>query len=321
MTTELSFIEDTLFPHFRKLTINDLLAYSDFYSRHLAPYADISPANLYSWLDIDGTLEISGIDGGLILKYANPFAHNSTSFLVLKPQIATDDLQRLVEYQRDNKYNLGLREQPIATVSSIIHDFPQNGFTVVPNRDSWEYILDVKAHAELIGREYDSRKRGIQWFEHEHSHEKIDLEYFSHPNDELKNRLYEAISLWQLTAKESETFDDTNREFEALVYAIGTLDTFNRHCIVLTLDSRIFGFGIFAIFDDTAIAGHLKVDYSLRRVFDYATYRLALVLNDLGIPYLNVEQDLGISNLRKHKQLMRPIRMLEKVDVIPLSDS
>jgi hypothetical protein len=63
---------------------------------------------------------------------------------------------------------------------------------------------------------------------------------------------------------------------------------------------------------NTAGGNFLKVDYSVRNIFRYTVYQLAIKLRQDGIKEINIEQDLGIEGLRSFKKHLSPLRMLEK---------
>ena len=54
------------FPEFRRFTADDAGWYGEYYlANGLNPFADIGPANLLAWLDMEDDLAISAIDDAL----------------------------------------------------------------------------------------------------------------------------------------------------------------------------------------------------------------------------------------------------------------
>lgn len=304
------FVNDAPFPIFRNFTAEDYVDYMAVYTATNAPYADISPANLLVWLNIDGTLRISRLDDSLVLRYSNPFDDGEENFILLEKAPGYEHFKKIFALARDEGVTASMRELPYATLPFL----PASEFTVTPNRDSFEYILDTGLHTGLAGKSFSIQRRRMGYFKRVHEDDDIDVMFYDHIGDEQKKLMLDLISQWKIVANEDNLSSD-NREFEALTYAIHTADILNRDLMLICINGKPAAFSLFSIYGDTAIVGHIKVDYEIQYAFDFATYSLACELSGRGIPYMNFEQDLGIPGLREHKLRLRPVRMLEKSDV------
>lgn len=304
------FLNDALFPKFRKFNSEDYSAYTIVYEKLFAPHADISPANLLEWLDIDNSLEVSRLDNAIVLRYNNPFEHNDTNYLILEPSISKHHIQKIYELGSTANTVL-IREQPKLFVEHIEHD---TDVLMTPNRASYEYILDAKQHATLQGTDFYRQRYEVNAFERKYPKDTLSLRIVETPSEKDKNLLRNLLSLWPLTANIANSLKN-NREREAIERAINSLNSLNRPVAILSLDDQPIAFALYAVYGDTAIVGHVKVNYQLPFIFNYMVHRLAKHFADESVRYINFEQDLGIDGLREHKTRLRPVKMLEKVDI------
>jgi hypothetical protein len=304
----LDFLNDAYFPNFKRFTSSDFEAYELFYKSTFAPYGDISPTNLLVWLDIDGTLEIARLDDAIVLKYSNPFENLAQNYVLLEPIASYEHIEAIFSLAK-NRDLIHMNEQPASPFMHLMND---QRLIIEPNRDSYEYILSTAQHTYLEGKAFSRQRRRVAFFEREHEDNDITIEYLDKPDEIIKSQLLDKVSSWQLNSKNDD--DDLNREFEALMFAIQSLEN-KRECLIIRINGEIASFTIHTIFDDNAIIGHLKVDYDIQYMFDYTTHHLAKELFKRGIAFMNFEQDLGIPGLRDHKMRLRPVKMLEKINI------
>ncbi len=306
------FLNDAIFPQFRKFISDDYLPYQKIYETYYAPLADLSPANVYEWLDINQTLEVARLDDAIVFRYTNPFELNDTNYILLEPIVTKEHILQIYEYA-DAGVQCIMREQPRSLIKNLEAD---PTFLITPNRSSYEYILDTQQHTAVDGVEFSHIRYEVHAFERLHSLHSMKFEIKERVSDGDKALLLELLDRWPLTANPDNSLKD-NREKEAIHKAIESLNYLPRSVALLSIDDQPAAFILFAIYNDTAIVGHVKVDYELPYIFDYVLHRFANEMNTRSISFINFEQDLGIEGLRAHKLRLRPVKLLEKVDIIP----
>ena len=67
--------------------------------------------------------------------------------------------------------------------------------------------------------------------------------------------------------------------------------------------------------DEYAIRHFMKADTSYKGIYSYIVSESAKILLESGKKYLNIEQDLGLANLRQAKKSYRPVQFLKKYTV------
>jgi hypothetical protein len=91
------------------------------------------------------------------------------------------------------------------------------------------------------------------------------------------------------------------------------------HNVALRLDGQLAGIVLYQISHDRQylIGNHMKGRRDLPRITQFLEHAAAGEAHRKGIPFLNVEMDLGIAGLREHKQAMDPVRMIRKYRLTP----
>jgi hypothetical protein len=187
-------------------------------------------------------------------------------------------------------------------------------YNLIEDRGNWDYILDNEAFSRLEGKRYRRQREIFNKLERSYPQQIKLIEYNI---SKLRCQL-ELMRFYKQWAS-NITFDNDKRGVEA--YSIqkrfGYSSKIRLGCLVLYLANKIEGFLIYSLppQKDYAIANHLKCNYEIDGLFDFIMYGLAKKLYLNGIRYLNIEQDLDKTGLRKHKGLLRPQRFLKKYKV------
>ena len=141
------FLDDAVFPSFRKFTKTDIEPYKKLYAANYIPYADISPANLIVWFDVNHTLEISRLDDAIILRYDNPFDNYEKNYILLEHDISEEHVRSIYALP-GTAHTTRIKEQPANLTQSLTTN---SRILLTDNVDSYEYILDNQLLAELSG--------------------------------------------------------------------------------------------------------------------------------------------------------------------------
>jgi hypothetical protein len=88
------------------------------------------------------------------------------------------------------------------------------------------------------------------------------------------------------------------------------------HACAVYESGKMIGFASDEIIsEDYALSHFLKAIVSYRGLYQYLWYATALHLEKRGVKYFNIEQDLGIPELRRSKQLWDPEHFLKKYTI------
>ena len=303
-----------LFPLFRPFTIDDIDWYKKFYSKSkLNPYVDIHYTNLLTWLNINKNLQISRINRTtLVFKYINPLNKNQINIIPLSKSLTDKYVEEIFSYISKNSLEATVQEVP----SIICTKLDNKKWEINSYRDGFEYILDLEEHVTLRGSKFEKQRNVISRFNRDNILNKIDIEYHDSIDDTIIKIFSDYISRNELNHHKNTK--DNIFEAKVIKKNLDLAKLLNKKVLTISSNGRNIAIAMFCFLDDkTAAFNHLKVDYSINYIFDYAIHQLSLFLFKQGIKEMNIEQDLGIEAMRFHKEKLRPSRFLEKVTIRP----
>jgi hypothetical protein len=308
----LDFINNAIFPIFRRFTADDHLPYRNIYENHYIPYASLSLPYLLTWQDIDHTLEISRLDDCIVLRYNNPYHDNQRNYLLVEPSVSEEHVRKIYELENYPNDTI-IKEEPSTLVTQLKES---DRLTIANDRDTFEYLYDVSQQATL-DTPRDRHKR-YQKLYFERTYPAITIRYIEYPTAEDEQLMYDLSHRWRITVHTPNTPEASEHHPErpSLNFSIQSLEAVTeRSALMVFVDGEPVSFVIFSVHDNTAVASHMKVNYEFKYIFDYTFYRLVNELKTRNVTYINLEEDLGIAGLRHHKSLLHPLTMLEKVNI------
>jgi len=302
------------FPNFRLFTINDITWYHDYYLKNgLSPYADISPYDLFVWLNFNNDLAVSELNDGITFCYTNILDNNQNNIIPLANPLSDSIIEKVMLYLKENNLPLELHEIP----SIICNELDQNKWQIEDDRNSYEYILDTSQQLLLEGSDFSRQRRRVNFFEREHSSDTIDVQYYQEIDNETKEVFLHFISAMPFNSNE-ESSQQNYAEPIAIRNNLEQSSVFHKEALIVRINGEIASFAIISHLGDKTVAiNHLEANYSVQYIFQYTIYQLAKILKEDGIDEMNIEQDLGIEGIRIFKERLQPSRFLEKKIIRP----
>ena len=184
---------------------------------------------------------------------------------------------------------------------SFLQKYFPGRFDIVPAPDNSEYIMDREIMENLPGKHFAKDRGHVNKLIKEHKLETVDIHSVS------KDKLLDI----------TETWDKNKRDYEEVIDKTATTTILN-HIEELELQ------GIAIIMDDepyAVIAGFALddelVDCCLQKCrenvqgLSYYLRQEYARSHGSNVKYFNWEEDLGVEGLRRAKELMKPVRMLD----------
>jgi len=290
------------FPTFKKLELSDKEEI-DTHTGQFPPYSDFEFASLWSW-DVKEEMGVSVLYDNLVVKFTDyttgePFL----TFLGTKSvnETATELLAySLVTYGQDT-LNL------IPEVSSVALD--PNVFHVEESRDHFDYICDVERHLEYQGNELKSHRKLLRQFSEAYpDFESVSLDLTSQV---VQGAVADLFRSWN----ESKGFIMTSEAF-AYERMLSGASSLSLSAVGIRFDGKIIAFHVVSLPPGTcANALFSKADAAYRGIYPTLDHVVARDLLKHDYTHMNIQQDLGIENLRKAKQALHPVYLLKKFDV------
>lgn len=281
--------------NFKKVEFKDLSIISDFVSS-FDPYSDFNPISLICW-DNTGNNMYTIENDALIIKITD-YLKNRTIHSILGKNLTEDIFYKLLDYPEEVKMIPEISLQNIDTNLATLED-----------RDSFDYIIDLKSFRGLEGGSYKALRKRINNFKKQNESCEVILL-------DLKNTRMQREIL-DLTVKWSKNKAFTSEKLQEDIYGveqyIKVSENFNCSNVGLYLNDKLIGYSFSQLLGGGWAMGHFgKTDINYENSSLYLEYEADNILNAMGAHYLNLQQDTGLVGLRQTKMSYRPIKFLKK---------
>ena len=301
------------FPTFKLLTLDDRDAYEQLVLDY-PPYSDISFATLRIWWNVEDKLEIAVLNGNIVMHYFIPDDQANTGYSLIGHNQVDDSIAAIFAWQRDEHKKQRLVHVPEFVIDKLDH---RDRLNVVEELEYNEYVLDSKALSTLEGALHGRTRRKVGRFLREVENREVEIKPLDLSNPDAKDKLFDAVIAWEHEQPTSN--DPRHAEHAALKRTFADLEALDIKHLGLYIDGVLSAVILYQRTRDSKyyIMNHLKVDYSIPYIFDYMTHCIAKKAVEDNIDFLNMEMDLGIENLRRHKMGLRPVAFFRKFTVTP----
>lgn len=295
------------FPYWTPLNMG---SYSSIVSHPSWDYrnADFNPINLIAW-NTNNEGYVSSLYDNLLLRLPDYITGQSLySFMGSNRIVETAELLLGESHKLSGSPKLDLVPEPAAQA------LKNSGlYCVMEDPDNHDYVLSTNAIVNFSGSNFRHYRRAVRGFE---------ASFGSRTDFCMLD-----IRMADNQAAVSDVFmvreGYKSGEYHSELVALHRLFDCSRRVSFLTfglrVDSKLVAFIICEILRPGWAIGHFwKADTAHKGIYSYLMYRTARVLLRHGVQYLNIEQDLGIVNLRTAKQFLHPYFFVNKYRVLPL---
>jgi hypothetical protein len=300
------------FPKFTNLHDSDRAEY-ELLTKEYPPISDLSFSTLMIWWNFSRDVKVSRLNGNLVIFYHQLGSRKYTGFSLVGTNKVDESVRIVFEELARRNRSVRLVHVPDFTVEKIQNsqDF------IIEEEDAYhEYIVPVSRLFPL--EETTSKHRTkINRFMREVEGKKLavkSVDLHSSANQEL---LLTCMEKWW---DEYGSLNDTRGdEKHAIRRSINESVSLNMRNLCVFIDGQIAGFILFQVSYDGQylIGNHMKARKDIPRIYDYLDFCAARYAAGQGIPYLNIEMDLGIKGLRIHKQGLKPEKLFKKYRITP----
>lgn len=293
-----------VFPNFKKLEISDQDLIEKF-TRQFPPYNDFELMSLWTY-NKGNKNSFSILYNNLVVKIQD-FITGDIFYSFLGRNSIKDTITTLLKKSKEDSFGSHLKLIPEVNLrsSSGLGRY----FLIKEDPDSFDYILSVDELADLKGNKYHDKRNLVNRFQKlypDHFVESLDL-----TNGKTKKNIEELFLSWE--QKKGKNRNETGIELTAIQRIFDLVKVLNVTGTGIYIQNRLIGFSIYhTVQDNFAILSFEKADTSYKGIYEYLNNQAAKHLKTLGSVYINYEQDLGMSGLKKAKMLWRPVFFLKK---------
>lgn len=290
------------FPEFKKLELTDKDEI-DAYTAQFPPYSDFEFASLWAW-NVKEEMGVSWLRGNLVIKFTD-YTTGEPFLTFLGTNEVNETSKELLAYAAQGGYATSL--QLIPEVSAAALD-PKT-FALEESRDHFDYVCDIQQHIEYPGNRLKSHRKLLKQFTDAYPQfERVTLDLTS---PSVQRDLGELYRSWDknkgfLTSSEAFAYDRFLASATPLSHA----------AVGILVDGKMAAFHIASLPPGTcANALFSKADIGYRGIYTALDHVVAQDLIARGYTHMNIQQDLGIENLRKAKLSLHPVDLLKKYSV------
>jgi len=212
-------------------------------------------------------------------------------------------VQMVIEYSKERYQLPSLKLIP----ECIARHLPTSEFIITEDRDSFDYIYPISFFHQLIEQPAKHKPTShLRFFTRSYPQYQYTFRLL-HEAD--KHELKILFKTWACNKSINHRDMHEYIAFERL------LQYSDKRIFITTIsvDSCLVGFMINEILaNNYAICHFCKADVSYRGIYEALIWIASSKLNELGMQYLNFEQDLGMENLRRSKEKYKNHSFLKK---------
>lgn len=298
------------FPEFSKLTLADKEEYERFI-RAYPPIADLSFASLVTWWNSFDKMQISLLNGNLVIPYWVPGDEDRAGFCLIGTNKIDESLCTIFDYLKEKDEPARLVNVPEFVIENI--QYPEL-FSCTEERSYEDYILAVSRFYPLENMVHYRRKR-VERILAKTGEDKIEVRNLDLRDINSKRLLKEVASKWW----ERNITDFGRHEKDAMFQGIDDATEIGMQNICLFIDGKLCGFCLFQYpaDKDYIIISHAKAASKNLLGFELMAHLFAKWFSERGIKYMNINSDAGILPLRTFMLTLGPVNFFRKYRIEP----
>ena len=291
------------FPEFKKLELEDKETIEQF-TNDFQPYSDFDFVSMYTW-NIEGKIFVSELNNNLVVQFAD-YLTGEPFFSFIGKNLPNETAKTLLDFsvQKDILHRLKLIPQDIADL------LDKNTFSIVEDRDSFDYIYDTAEHSSFSGGNYANKRKEVNAVLRTNP----DIEAHTIDDSVIQETMIALYDKWAGNKLTEEKLLEKNEgvSFKSLINILKSCDS-KLSGIGVFSDKQLIAFCIYELMANDFAVGHTaKSDNSIKGSNAFLMKALGESLFKAGKKYFNYEQDLGLENLRTAKERFRPVFYLKK---------
>ncbi len=279
------------FPEFKKIELTDREEIEK-YTRSFPPYSDFNFVSMWSW-DVKGDMRVSVLNDNLVIRF-NDYITSEPFYSFLGTNKVNETLETLLELSKKEGLTARLKLVPADSISSI----DSNKYRIEEDKDNHDYIIPAEIFKEYSTKKTRTKRNSVKQFLNKFEPQKMYLD-LSDPT--IKTSIYKLFTKWS-EGKEDPL--EVQNELKALERFIENKCGLKEHlCIGIYLQKKLIGFCMSEELNGSYSTIHFcKADSSLSSgVYAYLLQENAKSLIEQGRTLVNIEQDLGIDNMKRWK--------------------
>ncbi|MFX0187832.1 MAG: DUF2156 domain-containing protein [Candidatus Hodarchaeota archaeon] len=290
----------------KPLEISDHPLFNNYFQKFPPEISELTFTNLFIWRNYYNFLFMEYNEHLLIFsenylkKWKKPFSNKQDVFFFLPP-IGQNPEKIMVDLFEEMN-NIEIHRVPDCIINKIRNI---NSLNIIEDRNNWDYIYEKEALISLQGNTYRQKRRWLNKFMSEYNYEFhiISEDYIE------KTR---SLQLEWCDMNECQSNEDLMEEQKAINAALNNYSDLNLRGGILCVEDKCVGYTLGEMLNTNTMVIHIEKAHINYEGSYQAINNLFLKNCCKDAIYVNREQDLGISGLRKAKESYKPHHMVKK---------
>lgn len=299
------------FPEFKKLEFSDK-ADVEALTLKFAPYSDFNFMSMWSW-DTKGSMQLSMLNENLVVKFSD-YVTGEAFYSFLGTNRVNETARILLEKAKQNGIEVCLKLIP----EVVARELETINFQIIEDKDNDDYILSTDVLRNYHTPKTRSRAKSVRKFKRNFvpRTELLDLN-----KTEIKNGIQSVFELWAKHHRYEKSV--VQKELVAINRFIEHPDKKRILTIGIFIGEELVGFCFTELLPGGYAMAHFwRVNLIVSTdLYAYLMQENGRVLSEHGCDFMNIEQDLGLPNLRKWKTSYGSDIFLKKFQIRPKEDT
>ncbi|MBP9716574.1 MAG: DUF2156 domain-containing protein [Candidatus Levybacteria bacterium] len=293
-----------LYPNFKNLELEDKDSIEEITNK-FPPYSDFNFVSLYSY-NTDNDALISNLNDNLVIKFRDYITNEPFYSFLGNTKVVETAKELLERAKKENAMDILqlIPESVIHADIRLIEDFD-----VTEDRNNFDYVLDVPEISTLEGEKYHNKRNAVNRFHSENPGYEVKI--IDASDEKIQKEIIDLFDLW--VKVRNKNIEEAEHEKKAIIRLIQAANKLNLLAIGIYINKKMVGFAVAEILkNEYAIFHFIKANTEHKGIFESLYMLKAKELMKNQIKFWNIEQDLGIENLRMSKEQWNPAHFLKK---------
>lgn len=271
-------------------------------TKQFPPYSVFPFSDLIIWSTKTAPTQYMMFNNNLVIKITD-FLNNRDFLYAFMGKHKVDKSIKFL-LTKVNKLDL-LPEETINNISNL------EMYKITKQLDYIDYVLSLEGMCAISGRKNKDKRKYINRYE---NNKDIHIKQIDIGQDSIQKEILTLLNLWQ--RQKHVPASEFEREKAAIMNAFNYYKHLKYINIGIYHKNELIGFTINEVIRKDWIMGFFgKANVEYPGLNLYMEYETAKILRNSGFRYINLQQDLGIENLRNYKQGLHPVLYLNMYSI------
>lgn len=224
-----------------------------------------------------------------------------------------EDMRKYFNEELNQKLKLYLVDEDAKNILNL----PEDKYSVVEERDYFDYVYNAKELMTLPGKRYHKKKNHLNAFLKEYAGRyEIRIPQCA---CEDRMKIFEFLERWHVARNIDDDYNRDDYELDGIKYILSNCDMIKYYMMSVYVDGKLeaFTLGTYLVEEKTAYIHVEKANPEIRGLYPFVNQQF-LINCFPDAELVNREDDMGLEGLRKAKMSYNPVDLVKKYTISEL---